>query len=75
MVRSLSLPPMSLIDLGRASALAADPSMQLAATGDQVYVCGASRSQFAGCDATHVADERRVHYSPTYLFFRGPLPQ
>jgi hypothetical protein len=27
----------------------------------------------SGCDATHVADETRVHYSATYLFFRGPV--
>jgi len=29
----------------------------------------------SGCDATHVAAEQRVHYSATYLFFRGPAPQ
>ncbi len=161
LARSLSLPLLSLIVLGSAaSAFAADPSMQLAANGDQVYVCGASGTQFAwtlkapdavltdggktvgkhyagptweaqdgskvvgeaianspsplpntipwlvlkaksrtgagamadiayvvrtnteggiapttGCDATHVNEEKRVHYTATYLFFRGPLPQ
>jgi len=29
----------------------------------------------SGCDATHLAAEQRVHYSATYLFFRGALPQ
>ena len=29
----------------------------------------------SGCDATHVSAEQRVHYTATYLFFRGPLPQ
>jgi hypothetical protein len=161
MVRSSWLPLLSLIILGAAgNAFAADPSMQLAATGDQVYVCSASGAQFAwtlkapdatlsdggkvvgkhyagptweaqdgskvvgeaianspsplpntipwlvlkaksrtgagamadvayivrtntdggiapttGCDATHVNDEKRVHYTATYLFFRGALPQ
>jgi hypothetical protein len=28
-----------------------------------------------GCDAAHIAAEQRVHYTATYLFFQGPLPQ
>jgi hypothetical protein len=29
----------------------------------------------SGCDAAHATEEKRVHYSATYLFFRGPAPQ
>ena len=50
MVRSLSLPLLLLIVLGAAgSAFAADtgPSMQFTGTGDQVYICSASGTQFA----------------------------
>ena len=49
MVRSLSLPLLLPIVLGAAgSAFAATgPSMQFTGTGDQVYVCSASGTQFA----------------------------
>src|SRR5262245_31049822 len=48
MVRSWSLPLLSLIVLGSTgNAFAVDPSLQLAATGDQVYVCSANGAQFA----------------------------